>query len=327
MATNHARSLRLFSEQQPGMLTLSPGELASDEKARWSRYLVGVLLEMDLANLGLDVYISSTLPMQRGLASSAAITVAFAAAVQHMSCDDHIIDMPALCQRVEQIHVGVQCGPLDQYSVFHATSGNLLLIDCATLTHCHVPFPEGLSIVVCDSGIRRELRNSRYNARRAECQQLAQLLGRPTLRGVTVAEMERVRVHAPVLFRRGEHVARENERVKQMVSAIERGDLAEAKGIMVRAHRSCRDLYECSSPELDFLVNTAAGLPGCVGARLTGAGWGGSTINIVLHEDVPEFCRVMAAEYARHTQSPLTCYVIPRPTAGASWGSYGLRCP
>lgn len=285
---------RLFSDREPQVVQTRAGELPTDPGAFWTRYVLGVLLDLGLGGVGLDVSICSDLPMRRGLASSAALTVAIAlAGAQLAGLQASKRELAPLCQQAERTHVGVHCGLLDPYTALHAVAGHGLLVDCATQTHEVVRLPPDLALIVCDSGTDRQLARSLYNVRRAECQQVADALRRPSLRSVELADLEPLRRTMPVQARRAEHVIREIQRVEPFCHALRAADYASTKQIMAEAHRSCRELFECSHPELDVLVERATAHPGCVGARLTGAGWGGATVNLVLLSAVNDFLEIV----------------------------------
>jgi galactokinase len=295
---NASGIIRLISNLEREPVRLRAGELSSHLPSFWTRYVVGVLLEMGLGDIGLDVSVWSDLPMRRGLASSAALTVATAlTAARLVGHQQPPLELALLCQRAEWKHVGVPCGLLDPYTALHAEPGQLLRIDCAAKTHEHVNLPPDLAIVICDSGTDRQLTGSLYKVRQAECQQVAEALGQRLLRGATLEELEPLRDRLPLPTRRAEHFIREMDRVEQFCKAMKIRDYASVKSIMVAAHESCRDLFECSHVKLDVLVKRAIAHPGCVGARLTGAGWGGCTVNFVFRNQVKSFGEAVAASH------------------------------
>jgi galactokinase len=308
--------MRIASDQESSMAEFPRGHISTSPALFWTRYVVGVLLEMEI-NEGLDIYISSDLPMQKGLASSAALTIATAEAAASLTRKRSLPEQATLCQRVEQKYVGVNCGLLDQYTAVHARAGSLLQIDCATICHDYVTFIKEIDIVVSDSGICRQLRTSPYNLRQMECQQVAAVLKKKSLRDVTVHDLCALKNLMPVAAKRAEHVLNESKRVDSLALSLRIKDYKSIGKIMMQSHQSCRDLYECSTPELDFLVNTAASLPGCIGTRLTGAGWGGATINLVLRTHTQEFCATLASSYKLRTEKTASLFVASTPAGGA----------
>lgn len=204
--------------------------------------------------------IVSEIPPGSGLSSSAALLVACAAA---LAPDLDGVEVARLCRRAEQSATGVQVGIMDQFASALGRAGTAVLLSCDTLEHRYVPFPEELAIAVIDSGRRRSLAGTAYNRRRAEAE--------AAMAGGT----------GPVSERRRRHVTGETARVGRFVDALESGDHAELGRLLLDSHRSLRDDFEVSTPELDRLVAAAASVPGCVGARMMGAGFGGSVLALV----------------------------------------------
>ncbi len=194
--------------------------------------------------------ISSTLPEGKGLASSAALEVAVAGAI----CDLAPLELAALCQRAEQEAAGVPCGPMDQCVAACAIAGNVLVLDCADRTFFHLPLPE-MDLLLFDSGIARRLADTPYGERRAE----ASTPGTPAHR----------------------HVRGEMERVRRAIDLLDRGDVEAFGALLYESHESLRDLYRCGHPALDAIVDDLARTPGVHGARMVGAGWGGSVLAVV----------------------------------------------
>jgi galactokinase len=284
--------------------------VGKDPSASWSDYVRGVAWALQEAGhrlVGLDAALQGDVPVGAGLSSSAALEVAALGAFDTAS--DLRIDrreLALLGQRAENSFVGVACGIMDQMAAALARGGHALLIDCRSLEHEDVALPlEGLSVVVADSGVRRALLGSRYNVRRQECQQAAQLLAaaitdRPVtaLRDVTPEDLARHgHVLSPTLLKRARHVVEEERRVLNAVEALRRGDVEAFGEALNASHRSLRDDYEVSCPELDLLVELAQALPGVLGARLTGAGFGGCTVNLVRSDALEAFRETVMARY------------------------------
>jgi len=175
---------------------------------------------------------------------------------------------------------------MDQLTSTAGRAGHALLIDCRSLALRPIRMPEDAAIVVCDSGVRHRLASSEYNARRAESEEAARRLGRPTLRDVTPDVLERSDLRGP-LRARARHVVTEIERTRRGAEALAGGDLVRFGALMGESHRSLREDYEVSAPELDALVAAAAGVPGVYGSRLTGAGFGGCTVTLASPSAVP----------------------------------------
>ena len=285
----------------------------------WARYPGGVawaLMQRGLAAGGLDAVLTSDVPVGAGLSSSAAVEVAFATAWQALG--DWTLspmDVARACQQAENQYVGVACGLMDQFASACGQAGHALLLDCRTFEWEPVPLPAGAAIVVADTGVRRQLGQSEYNARRAQCDaavaELAQVLpGIQALRDVSVEDFNRYAGRLPPLVaQRARHVVEECARVPAAVGWLRQGRLADFGAEMFACHRSLRDLYEVSSPELDAMVDAARQLPGCYGARLTGAGFGGCTVNLVAAGAAAGFSRDLAAAYTRATGRAAQVYV------------------
>ena len=289
---NEGQIVRLISDQEPKLVELAAGSLSDSADSNWTRYIVGTLIELNCGTMGLDISVSSDVPMRRGLASSAALTVATALSLTKlMQLKPASLDLALTCQRVEQKYLGVSCGLLDPYTALHGKANHLLLVDCAEQSHEQLSFPSSLGLVVCDSQVDRQLSRTLYNIRRSECQQVANALSRPWLRGATFAQLDALRERLPIQTRRAEHVLNEIDRVIQFCRALHTEDYQSIHQIMAEAHRSCRVLFECSHPKVDALVDRASQHGGCLGARMTGGGWGGATISIVYKDQMENFCR------------------------------------
>lgn len=292
-----------------------------DDAHAWSNYVRGVawaLQARGLAPAGADLVIRGDVPLGSGLSSSAALEVCAATLfVELARASISKVELARLCQRAENEFVGVQCGIMDQFTSALAHAEHALWIDCRDLTYRHIPLPRGVTFVVCDSRKRRELTNSAYNARRAECEQAARALGVATLRDVSVEEFARRAHELPsLLAKRARHVITENARVLAAVAAAERNDLATFGARMNESHASLREDFEVSCVELDTLVEIARAQVGCWGARLTGAGFGGCVVNLVNEDAVPRFIEQVTRAY--HARLGITPLVYPCRAAQGS---------
>ena len=301
-------------------------DLAGNALPEWARYPAGVAWALRQAGhtlSGMQGVLTSEIPIGAGLSSSAAIEVVFAIAWQ-VFADWRIPPMvlAQLCQRAENAYVGVQCGLMDQFCSIHGVKDHVLCFDTRTLEWERVPLPSDVALVIADSGVRRRLGGSAYNQRRAACEQAVRLLSErlPEVHALRDVSPEQLNEHEqalpPSLRPIAEHVVMECERVRRGVELLKAGDASAFGGLMFEGHASLRDLYMVSSHELDALVEIAAGLPGCLGARLTGAGFGGCTINLVEVSEAAEFCERLAVEYQRNMGRKATVW-ISRVVEGA----------
>jgi galactokinase len=282
----HTVAARMDGEDTADLTDLRPAE--GPEWARFVRGVAALLIQDGYALYGADLYIDGDLPLSSGLSSSASLEVGVAAALLSLAGTD--LDRKALArlgQRVEHEIIGVQCGIMDQLAVACGVAGHALLIDCRTLDVRPVPLPPEAALLVLDSAIPRTLAGSAYNQRRAECESaLRKLQGAaPGLRALRDVTPELLAAEAPRLdaveLRRARHVVSENQRVLDSLAALQNRDLAQFGALMRASHRSLRDDYAVSSPDLDRLVRIANDTEGVIGARQTGGGFGGCAVALV----------------------------------------------
>jgi galactokinase len=288
-------------------------ELSDPPAGDWLDYARGTARVLADAGLvretGFELAVLSDVPEGAGLSSSAALEAATALALIAASGAPEIAleraELARLCQRAEVEFAGVPCGIMDHYAVLCCEAGAALLLDCARVESFAVPIPDTLEILIFDTGVARGLRAGHYAARRADCERALagarRALGR-RLGSLSELGTDELTALAGALdgvaFRRARHVVSENARVRALATALETGDLARAGQAMFASHESLRVDYEVTAPESDALVADARGLPGCVGARMTGAGFGGCTVNLV----EARHARAFASELARRFQ-------------------------
>jgi len=286
----------------------------------WIDYVAATAWAMRDAGLpirGFRGVMDSTVPIGSGLSSSAALEMAssWALAVPRAPRPDPGV-MAAIAQRGENRYVGVNCGIMDQFASAAGRAGHALLIDCRVNRFKTAPIPEGLSLVVCETGSLRKLEVSAYNTRRSECELGVKLIaerepGVKALRDVDEAMLERNRDRLPeVVARRCEHVVREDARVMDTVSALRDGDLDALGRLFAASHASLRDLYEVSSAELDAMVDIAVAVPGVVASRMTGAGFGGCTVNLVEQGAEEALRDAVLVQYQKRTGLEPSVYVV-----------------
>lgn len=282
-------------------------DIQKDAGRPWSNYLRGVskLLEADGHRLsGADVVFGGDVPREAGLSSSAALEVAAAAFWNRLlSLELDPVYVVKLARRAENEFVGVPCGIMDQFVCALGRRDHALFLDCRELKYRHVPLQSAVKIVVCNSGVKRALAQSEYSVRLRQCRQaVARIAGTGlavnSLRDVEPADLEAASgVLDELLLRRARHVVTENQRVLQAVKVLASGEIESFGKLMNASHLSLRDDYEVSSKELDVLVELAWKQPGVLGARMTGAGFGGCTVNLVRSEAAAAFAEAVEKGY------------------------------
>jgi galactokinase len=294
--------------------------LTARDTASWIDYVAGTAWAMREAGLTLRGFrgvLDSTVPVGSGLSSSAALEMASSWALADPSSPrPPAPQMAAIAQRAENAYVGVNCGIMDQFASAAGKAGHSLMIDCRTNEFQLAPIPPGLSIVVCDTGSSRRLSSSEYNTRRSECETGVALIaerepGVKALRDVDSAMLARNRARLPeVVARRCEYIVEEDARVASTVEAMATGDLDEVGRLFAASHASLRDLYEVSSPALDAMVEIATAVPGVVASRMTGAGFGGCTVNLVHYGAEDALRERVMSEYPARTGLQPRVFVV-----------------
>jgi len=273
--------------------------------ASWVEYPKGVAWALQSSGLSLrgwDGVAKCDVPMGAGLSSSAAFELATARAFAAASgIEWDAPRMALLCQKAENQWVGVNCGVMDQMISAVGREGHAVLIDCRDLTTQAVAFPPG-SVVVMDTATRRDLVDSAYNERRAQCEAAAAFFDVPALRDVEMsAFLTREKEMDPTVRRRARHVITENQRTLGAMEAMKRRDSAEVGRLMNQSHESLRDDFEVSTAQLNAMVDAARRMPGCFGARMTGAGFGGCAVALVRSDVVKAFVEGVSLNYKRGT--------------------------
>jgi galactokinase len=303
-------------------LPLVPGGSLPSDTPGWSRYVTGVIagfLDRGTTIPSFDAVIDSTVPLGGGLSSSASLEVATATLLAALA--DHAIsplDLAVLCQRAEHDFAGVPCGVMDQCASVLARHDHLLLLDCRSLDVVQVPFHRhDLLVLVTNSNVRHSLDDGGYAARRADCERAAAILGVASLREATLVQMEASRGELGDRgFRRARHVVTEIARTQAAATAITHGRWDEMGELMAESHRSLRDDFEVSCPELDLLVELAASDRGVIGTRMTGGGFGGCTVTLVEAARAEAVMAAVTQGYRVETGRECTPFTT-RPAAGA----------
>jgi galactokinase len=280
------------------------GSLAPSRDEPWANYVLGVVHEFrrrGASGPGFELEIDSTVPVGAGLSSSAALECATARFLQELwgtSFGD--LELALIAQAAEHGWAGVSCGLLDQLSSLFGEPGAAVLIDCRSLEVERLPLPSSVAFVAARSGVAHALVAGEYNARRATCEAAARALGVATLRDVDTAALLASGSLSTLELRRALHVVGETERVARAGELLRRGDVEGLGPLMFDSHGSSRINFENSCAELDLLVEAAATAPGCLGARLSGGGFGGSTINLVRSDSLDAFREHLASDFRRH---------------------------
>ncbi len=273
-------------------------------KEGWVEYLKGTawaLLEAGHALQGFDGVVTGDVPLGAGLSSSASIEMATArafAAVSKLAWDP--AKMALLGQKAENKWVGVNCGIMDQLISAAGVADKALLIDCRSLETQAVPLPKGALVVVLDTATRRGLVDSAYNERRAQCEAAARIFHVRALRDVSSEQLTRRASELdPVTLRRARHVVTEDERTVAAAEAMRRNDAVRLGQLMNESHDSLRRDFEVTNDGLNAMVDEARRAPGCFGARMTGAGFGGCAVALVAADKADAFVRQMETEYQK----------------------------
>jgi galactokinase len=326
------REARVGSVNAEGVEAFNIDAIESGAEGSWGRYVRGVTWAIQerfgpLA-VGFEAAIAGDVPLGAGLSSSASLQTAFAMFLLQVGVvgrevsadldDQARLEWAKLLRRSEVEFVGVASGLLDQFSALFGRAGHALFLDCRTLDYERLalgtPTP---AIVVCDSKTARRLADGMYNRRREECERVvASFQDRKgpeavhSLRDITLDDLEAAWDDLdPIGRRRARHVLTENERVRQGTEALRRGDLAALGGLMTASHASSRDDFENSSPALDAMIEAAETAPGFLGGKLSGAGWAGCTVNLVVADQANAFAEAVADGYARRTGTVPTIHI------------------
>jgi len=320
------RTVRAHSIDFADAVEFSLDRIEKDAAHSWSNYLRGVtkLLEGNGRRLaGADLVFGGDVPREAGLSSSAAVEVGAAVFWQRLlGLDLAAVDTVKLARRSENEFVGVPSGIMDQFVSALGRRGHALFLDCRDLKYRHVPLAAEAAIVVCNSGVRRALAQSEYELRVRQCQSAVEQLRSTgleveSLRDVKLGDLiTRGKKLDPLLLKRASHIVTENDRVREAVRVLEQGDLKFFGRLMNASHKSLRDDYEVSSKELDALVELAWQQPGVLGARMTGAGFGGCTVNLVEQAAADSFVQAVQEGYERALGLKAEVYVC-RPSDGA----------
>jgi galactokinase len=280
-----------------------------DENDDWANYPKGVIKimqDMGYIASGMDILISGNIPNGAGLSSSASLEVLTGVIVNNLFNNGNIpqIELVKIGQRAENTFVGVNCGIMDQFAVGMGKKNSAIMLDCNSLSYTYADIDlKQYIMVIMNTNKRRALNASKYNERRQECEEALSIINKyyktDTLCSLTPEEFENVKLQIKKenIRKRSEHAVYENDRVKRAFAALNQGKLQEFGNLLVESHNSLRDLYEVTGKELDTIVDEALKAEGCIGARMTGAGFGGCAIAIVQKDKTEEFKNTVTAGY------------------------------
>ena len=328
-AKREDRILEAYSDHFEEKITFSLDALDGPPRKHWSDFIRGVAATFEGAGYklaGANLVIHTDVPLGGGLSSSASLEVATALALTvPAGIAVPRLELAKLCQAAENQYVGARCGIMDQFIASFGVSGSALMLDCRSLKYQLIPVPRDLRLVVCNSMVRHEHASGEYNRRRADCEAGVKLLaqhlpGIRALRDVGIADLDKYKDALPeTIYRRCRHVVSENQRVLDAAKALESGDPDGFGGLMYASHASLRDDYEVSCKELDLLVELASSSPGIYGARMTGGGFGGCTVNLVRAEHAAAFEAQMARTYQQATGIAPDIYVCEPAQGAEAW--------
>lgn len=302
-------------------------QLEQYKTLEWGNYQLGVADEMQKAGYticGLDMLYDDTVPHGGGLSSSAAIEVSTALCfatlsneIKGVTVPVDMVEMAKIGQKTENNYVGVNCGIMDQFASAMGKAGHAIFLDCKDLSFDYAPLDlQGKKVVIANTNKKRSLADSKYNERRAECEAGFAILQQAMPEKFCLGEISRAEFEAhkrlitdATVCKRVEHVICEDDRVLRSVEALKKGDIATFGTLMNQSHDSLRDLYEVTGLELDTLVDEARKIPGTVGSRMTGAGFGGCTVSIVEESAVDRFIDEVGKAYQAKTGLTASFYV------------------
>lgn len=315
------RKIRIASMSFPGEYEFDLDNQEIETAESWARYVEGVASIMERSGYrltGANLLIDSNVPIGAGLSSSAALEVAIGFALSSISGKDvEKWDLAKIGQRAEHEYAGVRSGIMDQFASAFGVKNHALFLDCRSLEWSPIPLSSA-KFIICNTKTKHELADGEYNKRRADCEEAAKLLGKNSLRDVSLEEFSAKSDDLPErLRRRARHVITENRRVVAAIKALKNNDLVRFGTLMDASHESLRDDYEVSSRELDQMVEIVRAQPGVLGSRMTGGGFGGCTVNLLYTNISAQFIENVSAEYQAATGISPEIYVC-NPEQGVS---------
>ncbi|QAT39611.1 galactokinase [Clostridium sp. JN-9] len=303
------RKINFASTNFPLKVQIDVDNIKFSKEDDWANYPKGVIVEMmkkGYSISGMDILVSGNIPNGAGLSSSASLEVLMAVIIDNLFNGGKLdrVELVQLCQKAENNFVGVNCGIMDQFAIGMGKKNKAILLDCNTLkySYCNVDLKDNC-IVVLNTNKRRSLNESKYNERRAECEEALKILQTwkkiNALCELTVDEFNNMEhlIEKENVRKRAKHAVYENERTKDAYRYLNEGDIEKFGQLLTKSHDSLRDLYEVSGKELDTIVSESLKVKGCLGARMTGAGFGGCALAIVKNTEVDNFMNIVRENY------------------------------
>ncbi|MCS6823852.1 MAG: galactokinase [Cytophagaceae bacterium] len=318
---NKRNQIRIYSSNKGNLTTIHlklPIEYNTEDD--WGNYPKGIIAHILKSNIslqGFDALYTSNLPDGSGLSSSAAIEVLTYYISLNNSINKNTIDLVKIAldsQSVENNFIGVNCGIMDQFAVAMGRKSHAILLNCESLEYKYIPVDlKDFMLVIMNTNKKRELAESKYNERRSECERSLAILNTkynlPNLCSATLSQIEEMLTDEPILLKRARHVVTENLRVRKASTLLSEGNLSEFGKLLIESHVSLRDDYEVTGKELDVVVEEALKIKGCIGARMTGAGFGGCAIALVEKSIIASFCDQVGQSYKARTDKEASFYV------------------
>ncbi|HEY8423941.1 MAG TPA: galactokinase [Clostridia bacterium] len=333
---NNSNQIKIAFTSLSDKVVLDIDNLGSYKDLKYGNYQAGVAYVMrqeGFTIVGCDLLYDATVPFGSGLSSSAAIEVStaltlavFSKEAGNASKDIDLIELAVLSQKAENQYVGVNSGIMDQFASAMGKKDSAILLDCASLKYEYVPLDlKDYSLVIINTNKPRSLADSKYNERRAECEQALKIIKeRLDIKNLCDISPEVFEKHKHLLSGkikdRAEHCVYEQERVKQSVEALKKGDLIRFGQLLNESHKSLKELYEVTGVELDTLAETAQNTPGCIGARMTGAGFGGCVVSLVNKQALQDFISNVTKVYTEKIGYPPSVY-----SASIADGAYEIK--
>jgi galactokinase len=316
---NGSKTINIYATDYNQKTDYNLNEIQYDNEQPWTNYPKGVtktLIDQGNDISGCDILLKGDVPQGAGLSSSAAVEIATARLLKDLNgLNIDSIELAYIGKKAENEFVGVQCGVMDQFVASLGCEDNALFIDCRTNHHENIPLHPDHAVVIVNTMVKRELATSAYNERRSQCEEGVRLLKQSiphinALRDVSPTQLHQLDQLPEPIRNRCRHVVTENARVLESIKALRNGDMRNLGTLMNQSHNSLRDDYQVSCYELDTLVETARNTPGILGARMTGAGFGGCTVNLVEKEKTPSFIETITKRYITATGIQAETYRI-----------------